>query len=60
MDTKIDYFDIENKLIELRNRLPLISPKMKKDELHNLACIKSGIDLAISHLSKLIRKINST
>jgi hypothetical protein len=54
---KIDYLDIENKLIEIRNRLPLISPNMNKSELHHLSCIKSGIDLAVSHLIKLI---NST
>lgn len=39
----VDYFDIENKLIEIRNRLPLISPKMPKKELHYLAIIKSGM-----------------
>ena len=56
MDTKIDYQDIENKIIEQRNRLPLIIPQMNKKELHHLSCIKTGIDLAISHLIKLINE----
>lgn len=49
----VDYLDIENKLIELRNRLPLVSPKMDKNIIHHLSHIKQGLDLAISHLIKI-------
>ena len=52
METK-DYLTIENELIAIRNRLPLVSPKMPKKELHHLACLKGALDTAIINLIKL-------
>jgi len=52
----MNYLELENKLIELRNKLPLVSPNMNKDIIHHLSLIKQGIDLSISHLIK-IRKL---
>lgn len=54
----MNYLELENKLIKLRNRLPLVSPKMDKQEIHHLAHIIQGIDLSILHLIK-IRKLDA-